>query len=94
MAGGPPVVVHFKEVPNSDKVREAIETRCEHLASEFDEVTRLVEKLEADSGMTREGVYKAREDLEEAAPIQREGTIDALERAFSGEAADPRPRPR
>lgn len=40
MAGGPPVVVHFKEVPNSDKVREAIETRCEHLSSEFEEVTR------------------------------------------------------
>jgi ribosomal subunit interface protein len=39
MAGGPPVIVHFKEVPNSEKVREAVEARCEHLASEFGEVT-------------------------------------------------------
>jgi ribosomal subunit interface protein len=40
MASGPPVVIHFKEVPNSEKVRDAMETRCEHLASEFEEVTR------------------------------------------------------
>jgi len=40
MAGGTPVVVHFKEVPSSDKIREVIEARCEHLAAEFEEVTR------------------------------------------------------
>jgi len=40
MAAGPPVVIHFKDVPNSEKVREAMETRCAHLASEFEEVTR------------------------------------------------------
>ena len=40
MAEGPPVVVHFKEIPNSEKVRDAIEARCEHFASEFQEVTR------------------------------------------------------
>lgn len=40
MASDPPVVIHFKDVPNSEKVREAMETRCAHLASEFEEVTR------------------------------------------------------
>ena len=40
MTSGPPVVIHFKDVPNSEKVREAMETRCAHLASEFGEVTR------------------------------------------------------
>jgi len=36
----PPVVVHFKEVPSSEKVREAIESRCDQLTAEFEEVTR------------------------------------------------------
>ena len=40
MALAPPVVVHFKEVPNSEKVRRSIEARCEQLASEFEEVAR------------------------------------------------------
>lgn len=40
MPDGSPVVVHFKEVPSSEKVRSAIETRCDHFASEFQEVTR------------------------------------------------------
>lgn len=40
MAQDPPVVVHFKEVPNSDKVRESIESRCDQISSEFEEVTR------------------------------------------------------
>jgi ribosomal subunit interface protein len=40
MAQGPPVVVHFKEVPNSERVLQSIQARCERLASEFDEVSR------------------------------------------------------
>jgi len=40
MASAPPVVIHFKDVPNSEKVRDAMETRCAHLGSEFHEVTR------------------------------------------------------
>jgi len=40
MASVTPVVIHFKDVPHSEKVREAMETRCTHLASEFEEVTR------------------------------------------------------
>jgi len=38
MTEGPPVVVHFKDVPNSRKVRQSIEDRCAHFASEFQEV--------------------------------------------------------
>ena len=40
MSPDSPIVVHFKEVPNSEKVREAIESRCDQLAAEFEEVTR------------------------------------------------------
>jgi ribosome-associated translation inhibitor RaiA len=40
MEQGPPVVVHFREIPNSERVRRSIEARCEHLASEFEEVKR------------------------------------------------------
>jgi len=40
MATEPPVVIHFKDVPSSEKVRAAMETRCASLASEFAEVTR------------------------------------------------------
>ena len=40
MASDIPVVIHFKDVPNSEKVRDAMELRCANLASEFDEVTR------------------------------------------------------
>jgi len=40
MVQGPPVVVHFREIPNSEKVRRSIEARCEDLASEFEEVAR------------------------------------------------------
>jgi ribosome-associated translation inhibitor RaiA len=40
MVQEPPVVVHFREIPNSEKVRRSIEARCENLASEFEEVKR------------------------------------------------------
>jgi ribosomal subunit interface protein len=40
MALRPPVVVHFKEIPNSEKVRSSVEARCEQLSAEFEEVTR------------------------------------------------------
>ena len=40
MALGSPAVVHFKEIPNSEKVRQSIEDRCAQLASEFEEFTR------------------------------------------------------
>ena len=40
MVQGPPVVVHFREIPNSERVRRSIEARCENLASEFQEVKR------------------------------------------------------
>ena len=42
----PPVVVHFKEVPNSVKVRESIESRCDQIGTEFAEVTRFEVSLE------------------------------------------------
>jgi ribosomal subunit interface protein len=40
MALGSPVVVHFKEIPNSEKLRQSIEDRCAQLASVFGEFTR------------------------------------------------------
>jgi ribosomal subunit interface protein len=40
MSQGALVVVHFKEVPGSKKVRSVIEDRCDQLALEFREVTQ------------------------------------------------------
>ena len=40
MVEEPPVVVRFREIPNSERMRRAIEARCQRLASEFEEVTR------------------------------------------------------
>jgi ribosomal subunit interface protein len=40
MPDAAPVVVHFKEVPSSQKIRDAIEARCEHFTAEFQEVMR------------------------------------------------------
>jgi ribosome-associated translation inhibitor RaiA len=48
MASTAPVVVHFKEVPNSKKVRESIELRCDQISEEFVEVTRFEISLEQD----------------------------------------------
>jgi len=46
MALDPPVVVHFKDVPHSDKVRSSIESRCKQIGQEFDEVARFEISLE------------------------------------------------
>ena len=40
MTEGSPVVVHFKDLPSSERVRTVIESRCEQFASEFQEVMR------------------------------------------------------
>jgi ribosomal subunit interface protein len=40
MAESPTVVVHLKDVEVEDRVREAIERRCERLGEEFREVGR------------------------------------------------------
>lgn len=48
MVQAAPVVVHFKEVPNSKAVRESIELRCDQLSDEFSEVTRFEISLEPD----------------------------------------------
>jgi ribosomal subunit interface protein len=40
LADGPTVVIHFKDVPANERLRESIERRCQQLADEFREATR------------------------------------------------------
>ena len=46
----PTVVVSFKDVKGSEKVREAAETRCAALAEEFPETTRFEITVTPDGG--------------------------------------------
>jgi ribosome-associated translation inhibitor RaiA len=45
----PTVVVSFKDTPHSERVREAVEARCAHLAREFPETTRFEVTLSSDA---------------------------------------------
>lgn len=44
------VVIHFRDLPTDDTVREHLEQRCERLADEFPETTHYELTLQADSG--------------------------------------------
>lgn len=48
MAEGPLVVVHFKDLPISESVREAIEERCAQLGSEFAELAKVEVSISTD----------------------------------------------
>lgn len=53
MAERPSVVTTFKDLPHDEAVRDVIEKRCEHLAREFHELSRLEITLAEDgSGIT------------------------------------------
>ena len=39
MNQAPQIVIHFKDFPPDDSVREHLEARCQHLSTEFPEVT-------------------------------------------------------
>ncbi|HEY8154382.1 MAG TPA: HPF/RaiA family ribosome-associated protein [Myxococcota bacterium] len=50
------LLTHFKELSKDEAVREAIEKRCRHLATEFDEIVRIEVTLAADgAGFTAHG---------------------------------------
>ena len=40
MSQNPTVLIHFKDLPRDEELRESLETRCQHLAQEFHETTR------------------------------------------------------
>ena len=53
MTESPSVVTTFKDIPHDDAVRDAIEKRCEHLAQEFRELSRVEVTLTEDgAGIT------------------------------------------
>ena len=53
MTDPPSVVTTFKDIPHDDPVRDAIEKRCDHLAEEFRELTRIEVTLAEDgAGIT------------------------------------------
>ncbi len=43
-------LVTFKDLPADERLREAIEKRCAHLAEEFQEITRVEVTLSEDGG--------------------------------------------
>ena len=50
------LVTNFKDLSNDEAVREAVETRCQHLAAEFAEIVRIEVTLTADGvGFTAHG---------------------------------------
>ena len=56
------VVTNFKDLSKDEAVREAIESRCHHLASEFEEIVRIEITLTADGvGFTAHGHVTGRQ---------------------------------
>jgi ribosomal subunit interface protein len=50
------LVTNFKDLSSDESVREAVETRCRHLAAEFTEIVRIEITLSADGvGFTAHG---------------------------------------
>lgn len=48
MTQGPIVVIHFKDVPADERLRESVEKRCRQLAEEFREASRFELSLSPD----------------------------------------------
>jgi len=44
------VVVHFKDLPTEDEVRDHLHERCQHLADEFPETTRYEVTIQSEGG--------------------------------------------
>jgi ribosomal subunit interface protein len=87
VARNPMVVVTFKDLENDERVRKAIERRCQELASEFHEVTRFeITLLEDGAGYAGHGhVTGKREDVGAQASANdllptAEALLDKLER--------------
>ena len=45
------LVTNFKDLSNDESVREAVEARCRHLATEFPEIVRIEVTLAADGAL-------------------------------------------
>lgn len=83
----PSVVTTFKDLPNDDDVRDAIDRRCEHLAREFREISRIEITLAEDgagvavhghvTGKSRDVVAHA--EASEAGPAA-DKVLDKIER--------------
>ena len=87
MSQTPVVVIAFKELEHDERVREAVQKRCELLAAEFHEVTRFEITLSADGvGLAAHGhVHGKGEDVGAQAQASEllpaaEGLLDKLER--------------
>ena len=87
MSQTPVVVIAFKELEHDERVREAVQKRCEALAAEFHEVTRFEITLSADGvGLAAHGhVHGKGEDVGAQAQASEllpaaEELLDKLER--------------
>ena len=57
MAGDTTVIVHFKDIERSDELHEALEKRCQQLATEFPETDRYELTLEPDANDHRAHIH-------------------------------------
>ena len=56
MTERPTVVIHFKEVEHNESLKDVIETKCQHLAEHFHEITRIEISVEQSAaGFTAHG---------------------------------------
>ena len=83
----PTVVTTFKDLPTDEEVRDAIDRRCEHLAGEFREISRIEITLAEDGlGISAHGHVTgkardvgARAEASEAGPAA-DKVLDKIER--------------
>lgn len=82
MADGASVIIRFKEVENSDEVREALERRCAQLGDEFSEIRRIEVTLGLDAGSVLANAHATGKDTDAAAHADAEDARQAGERAL------------
>jgi len=51
MSKGATVVVHFRDIETDEPLRDAVQRGCDHLAEEFEEVTRFEVTISEDGGV-------------------------------------------
>jgi ribosomal subunit interface protein len=82
MTESPTVVIHFKEVKHDETQKEAIETKCQLLAKNFHEITRIEISLEQSAaGFTAHG-HVAGKGIDVATQFEADQLAPAVDLVF------------
>jgi ribosome-associated translation inhibitor RaiA len=76
------VVIRFKDVENDDEVREVLQRRCDHLAAEFPELTKLELTLGASAARVAAHAHATGKSTDAAASADAPDSRQAGERAL------------